>query len=109
MANNSGFVQYMLLHRHVNIMLLRLFLAFFLYWPRPYLSITPGSVSFEILITKIFGRIFVKIRSALNSSVDSVLATEGDRLFQCGIVQVGRGGIIQSITVCLVSAVLGTL
>ena len=30
---------------------------------------------------------FVKIRSALNSSVDWVLATEGDRLFQCGIVR----------------------
>ena len=35
---------------------------------------------------------FFKIRSALKSSVDWVLATEGDRQFQCGIVRGGGGG-----------------
>ena len=40
--------------------------------------------------------------------MDWVLTTEGDRLFQCGIVRGGGGGeeILQGITVCLVSAVL---
>ena len=51
---------------------------------------------------------FCLIRSALNSSVDWVLATEGDRLFQCGIVR-GVKGILQGITVCLVSEVLSTM
>ena len=32
------------------------------------------------------------MRSDLNSSLDSVLAIEGDRLFQCGIVRGGGGG-----------------
>ena len=45
--------------------------------------------------------------------MDSVLATEVDRLFQCGIVRggggVGGGGILQGITVCLMSAVLSTM
>ena len=35
--------------------------------------------------------------------MDWVLATEGDRLFQCGIVQ-GEKKILQGIIVCLVSA-----
>ena len=35
-----------------------------------------------------------------------VLATEGDKLFQCGIV---RGGGLQGITVCLVYMVLSTM
>ena len=72
---------------------------------RSYMSITPGSANLEILIkikiqkqhnkqnntknTTTFGWIFVLIRSALNSSVDWIFATEGGRLFQCGIV---RGG-----------------
>ena len=46
--------------------------------------------------------------SALYSSVDWVFAT-GDRLFQCGIVRGGGGGILQGITVCLVSVVLSTM
>ena len=38
--------------------------------------------------------------------MDWVLATEGDSLFQCGIVRV-VGGILQGITVCLMSAAFG--
>ena len=49
------------------------------------------------------------MRTALYSSVDSVLATEGDKLFQCGIVRGGGGRIFQGITVCLVSAVFSTV
>ena len=45
--------------------------------------------------------------NALNSFVDWVLTTEGDRLFQCGIVW--EKGILQGITVCLVSVVLSTM
>ena len=42
------------------------------------------------------------MRSALNSSADSVLAIEGDRLFQCGIVRGGGGGgILQGIIHCM--------
>ena len=39
--------------------------------------------------------------------MDWVFATEGDRLFQCGIFR-GEKGTLQGITVCLVSAVLST-
>ena len=39
-----------------------------------------------------------------------VMVTEGDILFQCGIVRAGVGcGILQSITVCLVSTILGSV
>ena len=64
------------------------------------MSITPGSANLEILIKKKkkkkkkthkkktnFWLNFCLNRSALNSSVDWAFATEGGRLFQCGIVR----------------------
>ena len=59
----------------------------------------PGSASIEILRKKKtpFSCVFDLMRNALNSSVVWVLATEGDRLFQCGIVrQSGGGGGLQA-------------
>ena len=47
------------------------------------------------------------MRSALNSSVVWELTTEGERPFHCGIVR-GKW-VLQCITVCLVSTILGTV
>ena len=43
-----------------------------------------------------------------NSSVVWEFTTEGERPFHCGIVQ-GKKRVLQGITVCLVSTILGTV
>ena len=47
------------------------------------------------------------MRSALNASVVWKLTTEGERPFHCGIVR-GKW-VLQGITVCLLSTILGTV
>ena len=57
---------------------------------------------------KIFRLCFWLNDDALNSSVVWELTSEGERLFYCGIVP-RKKRVLQGITVCLVSTILGTV
>ena len=100
------------------------FFSFYFYWFRSYLSITPGSANLEILIKKNDNKKHTKqnntkhtknfwLSFCLNKECPKLLCGLGICLRRRQTIPMwnssGEKGILQGITVCLVSAVLSTL
>ena len=88
-----------------------IYLSFFLFWPHLYLSITPGSAHFEILTKKKKKNFWLNFW--LNKEYPKLLCGLGIGHRRRQTVpkwnSSGEKGILQGITVCLVSAVFSTI